>query len=148
MGAHTFAGYVDEVCAELLAPPADDCARVQRAIEHLREARELLKQAQCRRTADRVRDALSSAMGARRNVDYRATRARMAADAQAQAAADAWNARSWELRSLPRGEAKLREGPTPANLRALADLIDGRCEGSAQGWPAALRASAQSGGAA
>jgi hypothetical protein len=52
-----------------------DLEKVQQAINKLREARELLKDAGVGRTVVRVRATLSSAMGARRNVGSRQFRA-------------------------------------------------------------------------
>lgn len=56
-------------------PPMSDAAKVDRALELLREARELVKDAGNKRTADRIRAAIASCQGARRIQDYRAARA-------------------------------------------------------------------------
>jgi len=52
---------------------ADDeaMAAVDLGIEHLKRARDHFKQAECPKTLERVRSALSSAKGARRNVGHR-----------------------------------------------------------------------------
>jgi hypothetical protein len=52
-----------------------DFSRVVEAIAILREARRLLDDAGAKKTADRVRRALSSAYGARRHVQHRQRRA-------------------------------------------------------------------------
>ena len=52
-----------------------DLEKVQQAIDKLREARDLLKDAGVDRTVGRIRYAISSAMGARRNVGSRQFRA-------------------------------------------------------------------------
>lgn len=49
----------------------DDIERVKRARDLLREARKLLKEANCPKTVERVRLALSSIEGAVRNVESR-----------------------------------------------------------------------------
>lgn len=49
----------------------DDVERVKRARDLLREARKLLKEANCPKTVERVRLALSSIEGAVRNVESR-----------------------------------------------------------------------------
>jgi hypothetical protein len=50
---------------------------VEKALTKLREARDLLGRANAPRAKQRAELAISSALGARRNVGYRATRARM-----------------------------------------------------------------------
>jgi hypothetical protein len=56
-------------------PYRTDVDRAEEACSLLRRARDLLKEADCKRTVERVRLALSSAKGAVRNVGYRAFRA-------------------------------------------------------------------------
>lgn len=70
-------GELRECLEEATTPPADPVTQVSAAIEHLRAARELLKQAGAPRAADKVRAALSSTKGARRharNADARTAR--------------------------------------------------------------------------
>ena len=51
---------------------------VDKALNKLREARDLLGRANAPKAEQRVRLAISSTLGARRNVGYRATRAMVA----------------------------------------------------------------------
>ncbi|WP_234782579.1 hypothetical protein [Sphingopyxis macrogoltabida] len=53
-----------------------DLKRTNQAIDHLRAARDLLRQAGCPRAAAATMRALASAEGARRHVDHRITRSR------------------------------------------------------------------------
>ncbi len=57
------------------AMPAD-LKRTNQAIDHLRAARDVLRQAGCPRAAAATMRALASAEGARRHVDHRITRSR------------------------------------------------------------------------
>lgn len=56
-----------------------DRDRVQAALAHLVDARNLLREAGCPKTLERVRAAISSCKGAGRNVGYREMRAYYAA---------------------------------------------------------------------
>lgn len=49
----------------------EEMEAVDKALDHLRAARELFKQVKCPKTTDKVRSAISSAQGARRHVSLR-----------------------------------------------------------------------------
>ncbi len=68
-------GYMKAPRGQTAAEATAAICTVERAVEHLRAARDLLREAKAPKALQRVRSALSSAEGAVRNAGYRVSRA-------------------------------------------------------------------------